>query len=458
MKESAYRKYLLAVLLTISAFNSMDGLALGLVLQSIKVDLSLSDTKLGFLTGIAFAVFYSIMGIPLARWADRGNRITIIALTTALWSLALVLCGLVKSFVQLLWVRVVVAVGEAGCMPIASSLIADHFSRAERPRAMSRFMLAAPLSCVLGYFVAGWLNEAYGWRVTFMLLGLPGLVLAALARLSLKEPRSWESESDAVRTSAGRSTPGPGVLEDAHPALREVCRTLWNNGTFRQLLLSFAVMTFCGNGTTQWLSTFLIREYGLRTGELGTWFAVIYGTGGAVGTFLGGELAFRFAANNERLQLKAMAWVYVASGMAATFVYISPTQYLSFVLIWMNSVTAAMSMGPLFAVIQALVPEGVRAQAIALLFLFSNLIGMGLGPLAVGALSDAFHPWVGEQSLRYALLTLCPTYLWIAWHLRRAHQTVARDIEAVQANAESSGDSSMASNGSMHTAIPLNRK
>jgi predicted MFS family arabinose efflux permease len=171
MNDRVYKRYLLGVLLLIYAFNGVDRLALGLLMQNIKADLHLSDTELGVLTGIAFALFYSLMGIPLARWADSGNRVTLIAATTALWSVAVAMCGMVGNFMQLLSVRIFVAVGEAGCVPPAHSLIADYFGRAERPRAVSIYMLGTSLSGVIGYFLAGWLNEFYGWRSTFILLG-----------------------------------------------------------------------------------------------------------------------------------------------------------------------------------------------------------------------------------------------------------------------------------------------
>src|SRR5688500_18999239 len=189
MTESRYKQYLLAVLLVVLASNYVDRLALGLLLQDIKVDLSLSDTQLGLLSGIAFALFYSVMGIPIARWADRGNRVLIISATASLWSVMVALCGFAGSFIQLLLIRIGIAVGEAGCIPPAHSLIADHFSRAERPRAVSIYMLGTPISIIIGYFLAGWLNELYGWRATFVILGLPGVAIAALAWLTLREPR-----------------------------------------------------------------------------------------------------------------------------------------------------------------------------------------------------------------------------------------------------------------------------
>jgi MFS family permease len=189
VQATTYRNYLLTSLLVILVFNYVDRLALGVVLQDIKVDLDLTDTQLGFLSGIAFALFYSVMGVPIARWADRGDRVVIIVLCTGLWSVAVLLCGVATSFVQLLLIRVVVAIGEAGCTPPAFSLIADYFNRAERPRAAAIYGLGGPLATIVGFFLAGWLNELYGWRVTFMALGAPGLLLAALAWFTLKEPR-----------------------------------------------------------------------------------------------------------------------------------------------------------------------------------------------------------------------------------------------------------------------------
>jgi MFS family permease len=435
MQEAAYKNYLLAVLLVIMAFNTVDRLALGLVLQNIKADFLLSDTQLGLLSGIAFALFYSLMGLSIARWTDRGNRVTIITVTVVLWCAAVALCGLAQSFLQLMLIRIAVAVGEAGCIPTANSLIADYFTRAERPRAVARFMLGAPLSAVIGYFLAGWLNEFYGWRVTFMSLGVPGLGLAALAWFTLREPRCAKPESSAVSTTPGRVAVAPSVPSN----LKEVCLTLWANRTFRHLIFCFSVTSFFGQGISKWQPTFFVRSYGLTTGELGTWFAVIYGLGSMVGIYLGGEWASRRAANNERLQLKTMAIVYSSFGLISACVYLSPDSRLAFGLMGIAAVGGATINAPLFATIQTLVPERMRATSIALIYLFANLIGMGLGPLAAGALSDALRPWVGAESLRYALLALCPGYLWGGWHLWQASSTVTLDLEAAQTDHDRNG-------------------
>jgi MFS family permease len=419
MRESAYKNYLLTILLVVLAFNLVDRLALGLLLQDIKVDLDLTDTQLGFLTGIAFALFYSLMGIPIARWADRGNRVTIISVTVALWSIAVALCGVAASFLQLMLIRIGAAVGEAGCIPPAHSLIADYFTRAERPRAVARYMLGAPLSAALGYFLAGWLNELYGWRATFIILGLPGIAIALLTWLTLKEPR----ERTGTREPAAAPVP-------IQPGMKEAFGILWVNKTFRHLLFGFSVACFFANGIFQWMPALFIRSYGIQTGELGSWFAIIAGAGGLLGTYWGGEWASRYAAHNERLQLKVMAILYCGYGVISTLIYLSPNQYWAFSLLALATIGSAAANGPLFATIQTLVPDRLRATSIAIVYLFSNLIGMGLGPLVAGALSDALRPWAGEESLRYALMALSPGYSWAAWHLWRASGSVARDLQA----------------------------
>lgn len=427
MQANAYKRYLLVLLLVIYAFNWVDRFALGLLLQDIKADLRLSDTQLGLLTGIAFALFYSVLGIPIARWADRGNRVTIITLTTGLWSAALALCGLASSFLQLLAIRVGVAVGEAGCVPPAQSMIADYFSRAERPRATAIYMLGVPLAAVIGYFLAGWLNELYGWCMTFVCLGIPGLALATVARLTLREPRQQALVGNASVTIAAN------VRAATEPTLMQVFRTLWGNTTFRHLLFCWSMVSFFGTGIWQWKPAFFMRTYGMQTSEAGTWFAVIYGVCALVGLYVGGELASRHAANNERLQFRGIAVAYCIFGAIQGAMFLSPNQYLALALLALSTVGIYTAHGPLFAAIQSLVAPSMRAMAIAIVYLFANLIGLGLGPLAAGALSDAFAPRFGDDSLRYALLALCAGYLWASWHLWQASRTVTRDLEAVHA-------------------------
>jgi MFS family permease len=278
-------------------------------------------------------------------------------------------------------------------------------------------MQGGPLSVVIGYCLAGWLSELFGWRAMFVLLGLPGLVLVALARFTLKEPRSTMPSERAVAATA----------ED-QPTLREVMVTLGSNKSFRHLLFCISIVYFFTQGIGQWQPAFFMRSYGIGAGELGTWFTVIWGLGGLIGTYLGGEWAYRRAAGNEPLQLRVMGIAYGVFGLISVGVYLSPNRYVAFGLLGLASIGVNTTSGPLFATIQSLVPGRMRALSIALIYLCANLIGMGLGPLAAGALSDAFRPWAGDESLRYALLTLCPGYLWATWHLWRGSRTVGRDL------------------------------
>jgi MFS family permease len=282
-------------------------------------------------------------------------------------------------------------------------------------------MLAVPISTLVGYILSGWLNQLFGWRTMFMLLGLPGLAPALLAWLTLREPRRAKAssrEAEALQEAAS----------DRPPTMKDVFDTLRRNATFRNLLSYWSVMAFFGTGILQWQPAFFIRTYGLKSGELGTWFAVTYGLGGLLGTYCFGVLASRFAANDERRQLLGTAVAVFVYGVSSTAMYVSPNYHLAFTLMAIAAFTGTATNGPVFATVQTLVPERMRAIAIATIYLFSNLIGAGLGPLLAGALSDAFRPWVGEESLRYALLALCPGYLWGAWHLWRASRTVTRDL------------------------------
>jgi MFS transporter, Spinster family, sphingosine-1-phosphate transporter len=403
--------------MAILAFNFVDRLALGIVLEDIKADLELTDTQLGFLTGIAFALFYAVMGIPIARWADRGNRVTIITVTTALWSAMVALCAAAGSFAQLLLIRVGVAVGEAGCLPPAQSLISDYFTRAERPRAVGIYTMGAPLSLFFGYFAAGWLNESYGWRATFVILGMPGVALAAVAWLTLREPR--------CRTA-------PSVPPAAQTSVTEVLSTLWANTTFRRLLLCISVSNFFMYGILQWLPSFFIRSYGLSTGEIGSGFALSLGLSGVLGNYWGGMLASRYAADNERLQLRVMAVLWGSSALLFACVYLVPSSYLALFFLGLGGMALTFTNGPLFAMIQTLVTPRMRAMAVAIVQLFANLIGLGLGPLAAGALSDALRPLFGDESLRYALIALCPGYLLCVWLAWRASQSVMADLAAAR--------------------------
>lgn len=431
MKEISYRKFLILALLAGLIFTNLDRQVLGLAMQQIKADLSLSDTELGFLTGIAFALFYSLFGFPLARLADQGDRVRLISVTTALCGIAVALCGAAGSFIQLILIRIAVAVGETGFLPTANSLIAEYFTRAERPRALSRYLLGGPLSVVLGYFLGGWLIEYYGWRWAFVAVGCPGLLIALVIWFGLREPRRLRARSRLKRELMHGAIAATDS-EAKQPSLRDVLKTVMSSPTFRQLLYSYAVLSFFAYGSGQWIPAFYERSFGISTGSLGTWLAVIYGLSGSVGIYLGGMLSARYVPNNESIQLKVMGGIFALCAILSAWTYLTRSREIAFFLSAVGTVASTLASAPFFAILQALVPERMRAQATALLLLVSNLVGMGLGPLVAGALSDALHVIFGGESLRYTLLALSPGMLWCAWHTWHGGNTVADDLAVVE--------------------------
>ena len=423
----AYRHYMVIVLMTILGFSYVDRLVFGVVQQSIKEDLGLTDTQLGVLSGVGFTLFFALVGVPIARWADKGNRITIVTLTTAVWSVCVALCAFATGFVHLFLIRIGIAAGEAGCQPPASSLIPDYFSRAERPRAVARYMLGGSLGTMVGYFAGGWLNQLYGWRTTFILIGLPGLALAALASLTLREPRLQKAASISPDAQPSRDVPG----------FKEVVITLARNATFRNLLLAFLVWYFCGWALLQWIPTFFIRSHGMATGELGTWLATVWGVCGLVSVWLGGEWGSRTAARNERLQLAVAAVLFAITGGLYACVFLTSTRSLALSMLALAAITGGLCAGPLHATLQTLVAPRMRATASALVTLLPSLVGAGFGPMAAGMISDGFHAWLADESLRYALLIMCPGFCWAGWHLWRASRTIFADLVTIREDGES---------------------
>lgn len=425
----ASRNYLLGLLTLLLAFNYVDRYALGLVQESIKADLGLSDTQLGLLTGVAFAFFYALMGIPIARWADRGNRVRIIWMTSFLWSIAIALSSLAASFAQLLAARVAVAIGEAGSLPPSHSLLSDYFRREERVRAVSIFMLGGPISLIIGYFAAGWINQLHGWRTTFLLLALPSVALAVVILLTLRDPRQ--------RNGGALGRTGIATLDIPTPGWGVTWRALCSNVTFRNLLGCFAVLHFFGAGIGQWQPSFFIRSYGLSTGALGTMFALAFGLSGLVGTFAGGWLATRYASGAEGRQLKACGIGCALFAVFSALIYLSPNAPLAFAALAVAALGGAAINGPIFGAIQNVVPSRMRATSIAIIYLIANLLGLGLGPLVAGVLSDLLHPVLGQDALRMSLLILCPGYLLAGWLSWRAASSVEKDIHhAVAAPGE----------------------
>jgi len=357
-------------------------------MEPVRLELGLSDTQLGFLSGIAFALFYATLGIPIARLADRTSRTGVIAICVAAWSAMTALCGLAQNFWQLLAGRIGVAVGEAGGTPPSHSLLADYFKEHERATALGIFAVGGPIGMMIGLFVGGWLNEWFGWRITFMLIGLPGVLVALVVWFTVREPPKGALEG------------GQAPLQSS---VSEVFRFMWTQRAFRLMSLGAALQGFVGYGLVQWYPVFFIRIHEMSTGELGTYLALIFGIAGGIGTFFGGYLADILARRDRRWYL----WLpMIGTSLAMPFyigVFFAPTWAAAFLFLIIPALLANSFLGPVFSTTQGLVPPHMRATASAVLLFIINIIGLGLGPQVVGLLSDLLRPAYGVDSLRYAL-------------------------------------------------------
>jgi predicted MFS family arabinose efflux permease len=418
MISTAYKRYVLATLTFVVTMNWTDRGLIMLLLQPIKEDLQLSDTQLGFLTGIAFALFYATLGLPIARWADRGNRVTITSLAIGLWGLTVMSCLAVTNFVQLVFARVFAAVGEAGCMPPTYSLVADYFpAPRERTRAMAFYWLASPVSQIISFIVGSLLQGRLGWRMTFFVMGIPGLLVAGLVKLTIAEPR--ERRVQGYTTLA----PVPWVLE--------VLSILWRQRTSRHLSVAIILTLTLSLGLSPWYAAFMVRSHGMAIAPLGVWLGLIFGFGGIAGTALGGYVASRWFADNERAQLRLSAAMIALLAPCVALFLLLPGQHQALFALAPLFVVFHFFLGPTFALLQRLVKEEMCAITLAVVMMLSHLIGMGIGPLIVGFLSDGLHPLLGEESLRYAMLAMSWVALWAAYHFWRAGQSVAIDIPTV---------------------------
>lgn len=412
----SYKYYMLGLLVVAGVATSFERFIFALVLEPIKHELQLSDSQLGLMTGIAFAGFYAVAGIPIARWADRGNRVNIAALAVGLLGITVSLCGLAGGFIQLLMARAGIAVGEAGIVPPGQSLIADYFDRSERPRAMAIFTSFFSISMIVGYLLGGQLVEAYGWRMTFIIMGLPSLFIALIVKLTLREPRLKHSMR----------------MTNEAPSLLDTLRFIFIQPSLRQLFMAFCVAYFFSAGTSQWLATFYIRTHGMTSSEVGTWLALTFGLFSIVGVISGGYFVSRYLACQERSQMRLLAVSAVlAYGVLTAAAYLVTDKTSSLLCLSVSAFIGGLANGPFFASIQSLVTEQMRSTGLAVIFLFSNLIGFGLAPLLLGALSDLLNPSMGQDSLRYALVLFCPGSLWVAFHYWKASNTIEDDIGTI---------------------------
>ena len=411
-----YAYYVLAVLFVVYVFNFIDRQILSILLQPIKEDLQVSDTAMGFLTGFAFAVFYALAGLPLARVADRWVRRSLIALSLATWSLMTAASGLARNFTDLALARVGVGVGEAGCTPPAHSLLSDYFPPEKRATVLAVYACGIYMGVGLGFWLGGWLNDAFGWRVAFMVIGLPGVAMAVVVRFTVREPPRGMSERTAA-TSRSYS-------------LGETWRFLTRLPSGRRISLGAAFQAFVGYGLGAWIPAFFIRLHGMTPGELGLWLSWITGIGGAIGAFSGGWLADRWV----RDQPRARAYISLVGALCSTPFIVAAlvleNTTLALLSFFPANIFGTMWIGPAGSIVQDLAPPAMRATATAVFIFILTMIGLGAGPQTVGILNDIIGT---PDAIRYSLLGVAvSTSLLSAVFFWLTGKTLERDITAKQ--------------------------
>lgn len=395
--SASYKRFVLVMLTIVYAFNFIDRQILVILQEPIKADMGLSDAQLGLLSGFSFALIYVTAGIPIAWWADRSNRRNIVSMALAVWSGMTALSGFAQNYTQLLLARIGVGLGEAGGSPPAHSMISDYFPPEQRGRALSFYSTGIYVGILLGFMFGGVIAEAFGWRMAFLVVGLPGVLFAIILRLSVREPPRgrWDHAAENQR----------------QPSLRETLALLRNRPSFWYIALACALTSFVSYGVGNFFPSFLIRSHGLGIGEVGVILALVSGTTGALGTYLGGHLGDRLGARDPRWYL----WVPLIGSSIAFFPYLyvllgNDTTLVLGVLVFTNILTT-LYLGPCIAISHALVPPSMRALTSAILFFVLNIIGLGLGPFLTGLASDLLAPHFGSDSLRYAMVISAMTGL-----------------------------------------------
>jgi MFS family permease len=423
--SGAYRRYVLIVIWAVLIFRFVDLQIVSVLLEPIRKEFSISDTQLGLLSGLAFSLFYGGLGIFVAWLADRYSRRTIIATALALWSAMTAACGFVSSFGGLLLARMGVGIGEAGGQAPAYSLISDYYPPHKRASAFAVLNCAVPVGVFLGLFVGGWISEYYGWRAAFMAVGVPGVLVALLVRLTVREPPRGFSE---VRRTA------PPIA----PPMRAALKHLWSVRSYRHLVLASSIFTMGAMGSGIWIPSFFIRVHQMSGTEVATWLACIYGAGGVVGALMGGRLADRLVAKTG--DQRWYAWLSMGATVCilpfAFFVYLWPNPIQALLVHIGAVVLMHMWMGPVYATIQGLAGVSRRAVAAAVNLLLINLIAYGMGPLLVGIASDYFSERYGNDSLRYSILTIViVAYGWAAVHFYLAAKSLRLELQAAEQGA-----------------------
>ncbi|MEM8987007.1 MAG: MFS transporter [Pseudomonadota bacterium] len=429
--SGAYRKYVLYILLVVYTFNFIDRQIFAILAPAIQADLGLNDTQLGLLMGFTFALFYSVLGIPIARVADKHNRVAIISVSLALWSGMTALCGLAQNFIQLAAARVGVGVGEAGCSPPAHSIISDYFPKEERASALAVYSSGIYFGMGFAFLAGGWLVVELGWRWAFVAVGLPGVLLSVLVALTLKEPQRGAQEA------------APMAAGDAPPII-ECIKTLFSIPSYRAICLAVSCTSFAGYAVASWIVGFLTRVRGIEYEELSIPMAIVFGVGGAIGALVGGRITERAGKNDPAAYLRIPGYAILLMSPFYLLGLIVEAPILLYACMFVAIGFSAFYLGPSFSLVQTLAPIKMRAFSTALFFLIVNFVGLGGGPLFVGVLSDLFTAQTGDaaKALQWAMFGLVFVYFVAAALFLIAARGLKQDWDT--ANALNSADGSSA--------------
>lgn len=417
------RHYVLFILCLVGVFNFIDRQILAILLEPIRKELQVSDLQMGLLSGVAFAVFYATAGFPLARIADRGNRRTLIAACLTAWSLFTALCGVATTYVHLLLARMGVAGGEAGAYPASQSMLADLYPASQRGTVVGILLAAQSVGIAFGLFFGGWLNLHFSWRTAFVVVGLPGLLLAIVVMLTVKEPPRGMAD-------------GVAQVESEAPPVREIARFVFGTPAMILLLLTGIFNSFTGYSLLAWMPTFFIRVHHMDTLEVGKWMGLVIASGLFLGNIFAGRFADWLAKGNLSTYMTvsgAFALVSIPFGLWFT---LAPTQTGALTGLFIAHLLMSGWLPPVFAVAIGMAPVRMRAMVITIVSLCMSLMGIGLGPVVVGAVNDMLNATYGDGAVRYSLMFIHTGLLLgglcafaTAWLLRRRARDVANGVD-----------------------------
>ena len=414
-KSPGYRAYVMFILVVVYTFNFIDRQIVGILAVPIKADLGLTDTQLGLMGGLAFALFYTGLGIPVAILADRWKRTWIMTAALTIWSGMTAACGLATNFWQLFMARLGVGVGEAGGVAPAYSLISDYFPSHQRARALSVYSFGIPIGSALGILFGGYIASKIDWRFAFFAVGIAGILVAPIFKLTVAEPPRGQYDVK------GPDAPAPTLVE--------IVQLLMQKPSFWLISLGASASSMMGYGLFFWLPSFLVRSFGLELLEASVFYAGILLLGGIAGTWAGGYMADRFGAGKRGNYVIIPAVAFLLTIPLYVMAILSPNLTTTFFALLIPTGLGLAWLGPVLSAIQHVVPSTMRATASAIFLFINNLIGIGAGTVALGIISDNLQARFGDDSLRYAILAGTGFYLIAATLFLASAKRLAKDWE-----------------------------